>query len=105
MCSYPAGQNELGLCDLYGNVSEYVLDSSAGSGPFPLDGSAYTNSATCGPGSPKYAAGTSHLDKRSNQRALLFTTGQCYDLKENVGFRLVRLPKPWRRKRLPVLID
>ena len=53
VCSFPASRNLLGLCDLYGNISEYLMDSTTATGPFPLDGSAYTNVEVCGQGSPR----------------------------------------------------
>ena len=104
VCSFPASRNLLGLCDLYGNLSEYLLDSTRATGPFPLDGSAYTNSDSCGPGSPKYSAGLSHRHiNYKRQRAVLTTNDNCYYNKTHVGFRIVRAAQPWRRKRLPIL--
>ena len=108
----------MGLCDLFGNVSEWLLDSSNNNGAFPLDGGPYlseerqTNSQICG---NQYAAGINHLSwgkpsqyydsPRTDQRLSHISIYDCRYETKNVGFRVVRPAKFWRRKRLPVLHD
>ena len=117
IASFPQGNNELGLSDFVGNVSEWLLDSYSPNGPFPLDGSAYlnpertVNSQQC---NKQYAAGINHLTfgphpnyqrwPNSITRLSLSGNYDCRSSSENVGFRPVRPAKPWRRKRL-IIID
>ncbi|MAD60377.1 MAG: hypothetical protein CMH49_02535 [Myxococcales bacterium] len=115
--SFPQSYNELGLSDLVGNVSEWLLDSNNTSGPFPLDGSAYLSPerlAGNGSCSAQYTAGINHKTygphpnsnraPNSIDRLILNLSSNCLDPGVSVGFRPVRPAKPWRRKRL-VMID
>ena len=114
--SFPRGNNELGLADLVGNVSEWLLDSSSTSGPFPLDGSAYLNSDNTVDSQQcdsQYAAGINHFTHgphpnyhrwpNSITRLSITNFYDCRYSSGNVGFRPVRPAKPWRRKRLIIL--
>ena len=70
VCSYPAGNSEQGLCDLAGNLAEWVLDEYVGNyEDAPIDGSARCRSADCEGNVRRVYRGGSWTSVAANLRA------------------------------------
>jgi len=100
VCSRPAGNTEQGLCDMSGNMRQWVEDAYQGSYKgVPVDGSAFESSD---PSSPRVIRGGSYgslsdsSELRTDHRA---ASSRCVDIRPlygpicvvaNYGFRLAR---------------
>ena len=96
VCFYAKDITDQGICDMNGNVSEYLLDDSNQSYEtfsMPLDGSANCAREDCiSPLERKAYAGKSFIDTPEPT----FTSGWLtYEISSNFGIRLVRPIREW----------
>ena len=94
MCSKPSGQGEWGLCDLAGNVWEWVGDCwHKGYKGAPVDGSAWT--AACKEEGRKVVRGSSFLNGTvDNLRTSSRDSSPVDEAFHSIGFRCVRASAP-----------
>ena len=91
VCSFPAGDSTDGLCDLAGNVREWVLDEYADSyRDAPLDGSARCSVGDCSGDANRVVRGGNWNVSAESLRAAYRGNNDPSTHHDGVGFRLVK---------------
>ena len=90
VCSFPNGDSDQGLCDLAGNLWEWVLDEFGGYNEAPVDGSPRCRSADCSGGADRVMRGGYWRNSAGYLRAANRYNNSPSAQSSGVGFRLAR---------------